>query len=122
ELKREYQQFLQASNRGRHDSTGRPDREAHEIEQWAHRHHLPVHEGHVQFPDVRIEYDERDGRRAVEDVEVMTPHYRGAHAAAKANSGFTQFRAIGARLGGSRSTRTRGRAPFDPRVAEDFLR
>ena len=122
ELKREYQHFLQASNRGRHDSTGRPDRGAHEIEQWAHRHHLPVNDGHVQFPDVRIEYDERDGRRAVEDVEVMTPHYRGAHAAAKANSGFTQYHAVGARLGGNQSTRTRGRAPFDPRVAEDFLR
>jgi hypothetical protein len=26
---------------------------------------------------VRIEYDERNGRRVIEDVEVMTPHYRG---------------------------------------------
>lgn len=68
ELKREYQRFLQDSNRGRPDSDGRPDRERHEIEQWAHTHHLPVEDGHVQFPDVRIEYEERDGRRAMEDV------------------------------------------------------
>ena len=121
ELKREYQRFLQASNRGRRDSSGRPDRDTQEIERWAHGHHLPVHDGHVQFPDVRIEYEERDGRRAVEDLEVVTPHYRGAHAAAKGHAGFTQYRAIGARVGGSRSTRARGRAPFDPRVAEELL-
>jgi hypothetical protein len=54
---------------------------------------------HVQFPDVRIEYDGRDGQRLIEDVEVTTPHYRGAHAAAKARGG-------------------RG---FDPRVAEEIL-
>ena len=121
ELKREYQRFLQASNRGRRDSDGRPDREPHEIEHWAHRHHLPVEDGHVQFPDVRIEYEERDGRRAVEDVEVVTPHYRGAHAAAKARAGFTRYRAVGARVGGARSARSRGGAPFDPRVAEEVL-
>ena len=39
----------------------------------------PIDDGHVQFPDVRIEYEHPDGRRDVEDVEVVTPHYRGAH-------------------------------------------
>ena len=75
----------------------------------------------MQFPDVRIEYDERDGRRAIEDLEVTTPHYRGAHAAAKGRAGFTCYRAIGARLGGgSGSSRSGGRG-FDPRVAEELL-
>ena len=121
ELKRDYQTFLQDSNRGRRDSDGRPDRERHEIEQWAHEHHLPVEDGHVQFPDVRIEYDERDGRRAIEDVEVVTPHYRGAHAAAKARSGFSRYRAVGARVGGSGGGGRRGGRAFDPGVAEGLL-
>jgi hypothetical protein len=120
ELKREYQRFLQASNRGRRDSDGRPDREEEEIERWAHAHHLPIVDDHVQFPDVRIEYDERDGRRAVEDVEVTTEHYRGALAGAKARAGFTSYRAAGARLGGSRRTGRGGRGS-DPRVAEEVL-
>jgi len=125
ELKRDYQRFLQASNRGRRDSTGRPDRAAEEIERWARERHLPYVDGHVEFPDVRIEYDERDGRRGVEDVEVTTPHYRGAHAAAKARAGFACYRSVGARVGGMRlglaAGGRRGGRGFDPRVAEEFL-
>lgn len=120
ELKREYQRFLQASNRGRRDSDGRPDREKEEVERWAHAHHLPIVDDHVQFPDVRIEYDERDGHRAVEDVEVTTEHYRGALAGAKARAGFTSYRAAGTRLGGCRRSGGGGRG-FDPRVAEEVL-
>lgn len=121
ELKREYQEFLQEANRGRRDGDGRPRRDVDEIEQWAHLHHLPVDDGHVQFPDVRIEYDDRDGGRSIEDVEVVTPHYRGAHAAAKGRAGFTRYGAIGARLTGSGTGAHRGGRAFDPRVAEDFL-
>lgn len=121
DLKRAYQRFLQTSNRRRRDSDGRPDRTADEIAQWARAQQLPMDGDHVQFPDLRIEYDARDGQRAIEDVEVTTPHYRGAHAAAKARSGFTRYRATGARLGGgSGSSRSGGRG-FDPRVAEEFL-
>jgi hypothetical protein len=125
ELKRDYQRFLQASNRGRRDATGRPDRAAEEIERWARERHLPYVDGHVELPDVRLEYEERDGRRGIEDVEVTTPHYRGAHAAAKARSGFTCYRAVGARVGGGRlglaGGGRRGGRGFDPRVAEEFL-
>lgn len=121
ELKREYQRFLQASNRRRRDSDGRPDRTAGEITEWARAHQLPVRDDHVQFPDVRIEYDERDGRRAIEDLEVMTPHYRGAHAAAKGSAGFSCYRATGARLGGSSGSSRSGGRGFDPRVAEEML-
>ena len=52
---------------------------------------------HVRFPDVRIEYD-IDGRDHTLDVEVFTPHYRGAHSAAKANAGFACYRGGGSRL------------------------
>ena len=76
--------------------------------------------GTSQFPDARIEYEDRDGRRAVENIEVVTPHYRGAHAAAKVRAGFTRYRAVGARLGGLRTTGRSGRG-VDPRLAEELL-
>ena len=58
ELKRDYQQFLQERNRGRADSDGRPDRDASEIADWAREHDLPYFDGHVHFPDARIEYED----------------------------------------------------------------
>lgn len=119
ELKREYQRFLQERNRDRSDSDGRPDRTREEIQDWAHEHDLPMDEDGVQFPDVRIEYELPDGRRDVEDVEVTTPHYRGAHAAAKARAGFTRYRAGGGRVGG-RTGRGGGRSS-DVRLAEELL-
>jgi Omp85 superfamily domain len=128
ELKREYQQFLQERNRDKEDSDGRPDRDVEEVRAWALEHHLPCDEdGHLQFPDVRIEYD-IDGREHTLDVEVLTPHYRGAHAAAKSSAGFACYRggAVrlsaggGGRCGGGRGGRHggRGAAPmtFDERV------
>jgi hypothetical protein len=51
---------------------------------------------------------------------VVTPHYRGAHAAAKVRSGFTRYRAVGARLGGMRTIGRSGRS-IDPRLAEELL-
>jgi hypothetical protein len=120
ELKREYQCFLQAPNRGRRSSSGRPARDVEEIAGWAREHQLPMVDDHVQFPDLRIECEGREGVRHTEDVEVMTPHYRGAHAAAKAHSGFTRYRAVGARLGGARGGGRGGRAP-DIRLAEEML-
>lgn len=64
----------------------------------------------MHFPDCRIEY-ELDGRDRHEDVEVVTAHYRGAHAASRARAGFTCY---------GRGGRSGGRG-FDPRVAEDFV-
>ena len=119
ELKRDYQRFLQERNRDRADSDGRPDRTREEIQEWAYEHQLPTHEDGVQFPDLRIEFEWPDGRRDVEDIEVTTPHYRGAHASAKARAGFTRYRASGARVGG-RSGRGGGRSS-DITLAEELL-
>ena len=115
DLRREYQEWLQAHNKGNAASDGRPDRDPQEIEAWARDHDLPYIDEHVRFPDLRIEY-ERDGQDRHEDVEVMSEHYRGAYAAGKGQAGFTCYVAGSARSGGS------GGAPFDPRVAEDLLR
>lgn len=117
ELKREYQRFLHERNRGRRDCDGRPDREPEEIERWAHDRGLPYDEGHVRFPDVRVEYEDIDGLCRDEDLEVVTENYRGAPASGAARSGFTCFRAgrgsVGGR-GGSRRT-------AQPRLAEELL-
>jgi len=120
ELKREYQRFLAAENRARRERGETPEERSEAVARWAHEHQLPYEDGHVQFPDARIEYDGRDGRRSVEDIEVVTPHYRGAHAAAKVRAGFTRYRAVGARLGGLRTTGRSGRG-VDPRLAEELL-
>jgi len=113
ELKSEYQRFLQEHNRGRADSDGRPDRDPSEIREWAFDHDLKYSDGHVQFPDARIEYQEPDGRWDHLDVEVVTVHYRGARGAAARGSGGSIFRGSSARTGS---------APFDPDHAEGLLR
>lgn len=120
ELKRDYQRFLHERNRGRKDCDGRPDREPEEIARWAREHDLPYDDGHVHFPDARIEYEDRDGRSRHEDIEIVTGHYRGAHAGAVARSGFSCYRAIGGMFGGCASTGSRGGSRH-PRLAEELL-
>jgi hypothetical protein len=111
DLKREYQNFLQEHNRDRADSDGRPDRDEEEIRRWAQDHELPYFDDRVHFPDFRIEY-EVDGRERHEDVEVLTQHYRGAHAAGRARAGFRLYCV---------HTGRGGRSSPHPRLAEEFL-
>lgn len=120
ELKRDYQRFLHERNRGKKDCDGKPDREPEDIARWAREHELPYDDGHVRFPDARIEYEDRDRRSRHEDVEVVTGHYRGAHAGTAARSGFSCYRAIGGMFGGCASTGRRGGARH-PRLAEELL-
>jgi hypothetical protein len=106
ELKRDYQRFLQENNRAHRRKSGRPDRTPEERRDWAEKHQLPMHDGKVKFPDVRIEYEQPDGTRALEDLELVTPHYNASQRAGKA--GF--------------KSSDGGRSPFDPHVAERVLR
>jgi hypothetical protein len=101
ELKRDYQKWLHERDGDRDDYDGHPDRDSREIEEWAHEHDLPYFDEQVHFPDLRIEYEEIDGRREREDVEVLTINYRGAHGAAAARTGFSCYRGSSARIGGS---------------------
>lgn len=117
ELKRDYQRFLSELNRERRGQERDIDREAGQVAEWAASRDLPVIDGHVHFPDVRIEYERPDGERKIEDIEVVTPHYRGAYAAAKGRTGFSTYRintGLGGRSGGS------GRSAH-PRIFEEFL-
>lgn len=52
---------------------------------------LPVVEGKVVLPDMRIEYETREGERARVDVELATSHYHGNHLAEKARAGFQVY-------------------------------
>jgi hypothetical protein len=54
-----------------------------------------------------------DGRELHQDVELFTEHYRGAHAASYAQTGFRIY-VVGSRGGGGRS------AP-NPRLMDEFL-
>ena len=58
----------------------------------------------MHFPDVRIEYRDQDGEEHHQDVEVVTEHYRGAHGASVARSGFSCYRcsSLGIGRGSSR--------------------
>jgi uncharacterized protein YecT (DUF1311 family) len=100
ELKREYQQWLHERDRDCDDYNGRPDRDEREIQEWAHEHDLPYFDDQVHFPDFRIDYRDIDGREEHVDVEVTTVHYRGAHGAAAARSGFSCHRGFSARISG----------------------
>jgi DNA-binding PadR family transcriptional regulator len=110
ELKSEYQRWR--NGRG-DDQDDQHERTLEEVRAWAADHDLPFFDNEVHFPDVRVEYQEPDGRWGREDVEVMTPHYRGAHAASVARAGFSTYRVGSLRLSGGRgggSGRPRGLA------------
>ena len=110
-------EFLQECNRDRPDSDGRPRRDDEEVAGWARDRGLPYYDDQVHFPDVRIEYDDRDGRSRTEDIEVVTPHYRGSHGASATRSGFTCYYLAGVRGSGGRG----GGATPNSRRWEDFL-
>ena len=104
ELKREYQTFL-----------NRPDKSedpGEDLERFAEEARLPVVDGHLELPDLRIEYENADGRLEYRDVELVTEHYSRGQLAGKAKAGFSMYRAAGGQ--GSRA----GGTPFDPHHLE----
>jgi len=103
ELKREYQTWLHERDRDRPDYDGHPDRTDEEIRAWADEHDLPYFDDEVHFPDLRIEYQDADGRWDHDDIEVTTEHYRGGHASSVARSGFSCYGGLSLRIGGRSS-------------------
>ncbi len=57
----------------------------------AAEHGLKVVRGHIQLPDLRIEFETRDGDVATRDLELATRHYRGGQLGSKAEAGFTFY-------------------------------
>lgn len=103
ELKREYQRFLNRPNRTEADTA------ANDVNAFAAAARLPIVKGHLELPDLRIEYETPDGRLEFRDVELVSEHYSRAQIAGKASAGFAMYR-VGAGPGGSRH----GATPFDP--------
>jgi hypothetical protein len=58
--------------------------------------HLPIVDGHVVFPDVRLEYEDERGELSRVDIEVATGNYRPEQVATKAAAGFHVYAAGGA--------------------------
>jgi hypothetical protein len=107
EMKREYQQFLNRQDRPV-DAGVEDDREA-----FAKAHDFKVIDGHLELPDLRIEYEAEDGRLEHRDVELVTEHYSRGQVSGKARAGFTCYRS-----GGSGAGARSGGSPFDPRHLE----
>lgn len=59
----------------------------------AAQHGLKVVNGKILLPDLRIEYDTRDGARTSIDLELATEHYRGSAMRGKAEAGFRIYAA-----------------------------
>ena len=75
ELKGEYQRWLHERDKDHDDYDGHPDRTPDEVREWAHEHDLPYFDDEVHFPDVRVEYQEPDGRweRGRHDRDCIDP-------------------------------------------------
>jgi hypothetical protein len=114
ELKHDYQTFLHRHNR--------PEAASHEadLQAFADARHLPIIEGHLELPDLRIEYETADGRVEHRDVELVTEHYSRGQLAGKSQAGFACYRAAGGGGGHGGSTRTGG-TPLDPHHLEALL-
>ena len=111
ELKHDYQTFLNRADRP-DDATTDDDRRA-----FAASRGLPIVDGHLALPDLRVEYETEDGRLAYRDLELVTEHYSRGQLASKAQAGFTCYRAAGAGRGRGGSSKTGG-TPFDPHHLE----
>lgn len=108
ELKREYHTYAHRQKQAGIDAS-----EAREA--FARDHDLPFRRGHIEFPDVRIEYETREGEYAHRDLELATEHYSRSQLSGKQSSGFRVYRAAGAR---GASTNRRGGTPADPHLLE----
>jgi hypothetical protein len=57
----------------------------------AARHGLQVVRNKILIPDLRIEYETREGDAARVNLELVTEHYRGRHVADKVRAGFSLY-------------------------------
>jgi hypothetical protein len=57
----------------------------------AQENDLPVVDGHIVLPDLRAEYETREGEERHVDLELATRNYRAAHIHAKSAAGFRVY-------------------------------
>jgi hypothetical protein len=111
ELKRQYHIFLNRPDR--------PDQAdpSDDLKAFAAATGLPIGDGHLELPDLRIEYETPDGRLEYRDVELVTEHYSRGQLAGKSAAGFALYRAAGAGRARGESAQ-RGGTPLDPHHLE----
>jgi DNA-binding Lrp family transcriptional regulator len=112
ELKRDYQQFLNRRDRPA-DATFDSDLQA-----FSNARRLPVVDGHLELPDVRLEYETADGRLETRDLEVVTEHYSRSQMAGKARAGFALCRPARVSPFGRGGASSRGGTPVDPHTLD----
>jgi hypothetical protein len=110
ELKRDYQAFLNRRDRP-HDATVEADRQA-----FADARSLPIVDGHLELPDLRLEVERPDGTHEMRDIEVVTAHYSRSQLAGKAKAGFALYRPT--RTSPAGGSASHGGTPFDPHHLE----
>ena len=79
-----YQRLGRAQARGRGETQRLKETFAHDLQ-------LPVVQGKVSFPDLRIEYATQENEIARLDLEFATRHYHAGHIAEKARAGFQLY-------------------------------
>lgn len=67
------------------------DQEIAKLEELARQHDLKVVDGKIPVPDVRVEYETREGDVAHIDLEYVTGNYRASAIAEKARAGFSLY-------------------------------
>jgi hypothetical protein len=112
ELKRDYQQFL---NRRDRSPEGTFDGD---LQAFADARQLPIVDGHLELPDLRLEYETADGRTETRDVEVVTEHYSRSQLAGKARAGFALYRPARVSPFGRGGNSSRGGTPVDPHTLD----
>ena len=91
------------------------------LEEAATRLSLPVVDGHVEFPDLRIEYSDPVLGQTRVDLELVSDAYHKGHVAAKQRAGFALYSAGGDAARGIRSLGgSDGRGGGGP-VGYDFI-
>lgn len=115
EIKRDYQQFLNRRDRSP-DATFEGDLRA-----FAEARQLPIVDGHLELPDLRLEVETADGRIETRDVEVVTEHYSRSQMSGKTRAGFALYRPARVSPFGRGGSSTRGGTPVDPHNL-DFLK
>ena len=91
-----------------------PSEQADRKHEIAEKNSLPIVNGKVALPDLRLEYEGRDQQMGRVDLELVTGDYHGRALAAKAQTGFAMYALPedAARL---------GRALADPEITLDIL-
>ena len=71
-------------------------------EDLAELHELPIVDGKVSLPDLRVEYETADGECAYIDLELATENYRPAHMSQELRAGFKIY-GVNSTSGGRRA-------------------